>query len=129
MLDPAVRSDTALLWFDPDGAAVSNPKVAADSVPGTRANLSIEIYNLNEARLRDARLELSTKVNELVEEANLYWAKVEVGERTADQAFERTIERLCKLVSASGEFSAAAHSALMRLRGNSVVPDLVLNAL
>lgn len=129
LLDPTVRADPSLLWFDPDGTAVPDPRLTSNSVPYRRACSSSDIYNLNEARIKDARLKLSNSVYELVKEADLYWSKVETGDPTAHKAFERTVERLCALASSSEEFSAAAHSALMRLRPNSVVPDLVLKEL
>jgi len=129
LLDPTVRVDPPLLWFDPDGTAGPRPGLRSTGVMHLRVRTSVEVFNLNEARITDARLELSTAVHDLVNEGDAYWAKFEAGDPTAKHAFEHTVERLCALVRPAAEFSAAARSALLRLRANSVVPEIVLTML
>ncbi|MBS1862147.1 MAG: hypothetical protein JSS68_10595 [Actinobacteria bacterium] len=129
LLDPVVPSDPGLLWFDLDGRAAPMPDLDPNGLSYLRAAKSVEIYNLNEARVKDARMELSTAVSEAVAEADGYWKKVETKDPTAHTAFEKTVRRLRRLVDREAEFSAAARAALMGLRGQSVVPDIVLRDL
>lgn len=129
LLDPVVSTDPALLWFDPDGMAVPDPELAADGVPYVRVERSTDIYNLNEAALTDARLVLSTLVSDLVDEADGYWRRVEGGDPTAKTAFDNAVRRLYELAQPAAEFSAAARSALMRLRASSGVPNKVLKVI
>lgn len=57
LLDPTDVDDPQLLWIDDDGRVAPNPLLAPDgSLERTRVETTIRLLNLNEERLREARL-------------------------------------------------------------------------
>ena len=115
LLDPTVRADSALLWFDEDGTGRPNSN-DAKSWPYRRAKESIEIYHLNHTALKEARLAVSSECKRVIGEGDEAWKEYSRGSSVAEEKFKKAIESLGERLANSTEYSAAARSTIMGFR-------------
>ena len=132
LLDPTRRADPELLWFDEDGQAVPNPRVAGDedSFLYRRADESIDKYHLNHTDIVERRKNLFREIKEHAAKADRYLTKMQKseGDDTAQDAFEDHLELLIRKMRRNVEDSRAARAMLMGLRGTSVAAETALAA-
>ena len=115
LLDPTVRADPALLWFDEDGTARPNSG-DEKSWPYRRAKESIEIYHLNHSGIKEARLAVSRECRRMIGEGDEAWKEYSRGSSVAEEKFRRAVESLGERLAETTEYSAAARSTIMGLR-------------
>lgn len=116
LLDPTVKSDPMLLWFQDDGQAV--PRYPGEERLKRRATESIQLYFLNYHETVELRRDLYNRIHGLVEEGKTYFDRLAQGDRTAELAFDQTANRLQELIGEQAAFSSAARAYLMGLRDN-----------
>ena len=116
LLDPTVRTDPGLLWFDEDGSA--HPKYLESGAPWPyrRARESIDIYHLNHSDLREARQTVCNTCRRKVVEGDEAWKEASQGSSRAEEEFQKAFEDLEELMAEKAEFSAAARATVMGLR-------------
>jgi 5-methylcytosine-specific restriction endonuclease McrA len=131
LLDPIRRGDPAHLWFDEDGQARPNPALCSDesSYPYKRADTSIKLYHLNHVDTVENRKALCQSIKKSVQQADVFYKKYsDNGDMTAKASFENTVTELHDKLKADAEYSAAARSILMGLRGTYPVAEVILSA-
>ncbi len=108
LLDPCNRADVSLLWYAEDGRVV--PRYDEKDIPLAykRADKSIELYNLNEVEIKEARRAIYKKIKELVNDGDLYFDSFCSGNVDADHAIGKIIANLDALITEKAEFSAYA---------------------
>ncbi len=115
LLDPTVLADTLLLWFLDDGRAC--PKYPeACGLLHQKAESTIDILNLNDSRICEARRELWLRCLCLIERGDRVYAKWKSGSHEGAHGFENVIEEMWRLIQLSAEFSATARACF---RGSS----------
>ncbi len=126
LLDPMCPADPLLLWFDEEGQAV--PRMRADSHPflHERAAVSVELYHLNQVDAVERRKILAKRIKGLVKNADYYFTKYDQVDEVGKKGFSETLEELYNAMDDTTPYSAAARATLMGLRGESIIPDLVL---
>ena len=119
LLDPTVRTDPDLLWFDEDGSA--HPKYLENAAPWPyrRARESIDIYHLNHSDLKEARQAICNTCTKTIIEGD--WALKEAiqGSGEAKGQFQRALDGLKELIAENAKYSAAARATVMGLRGEN----------
>lgn len=109
LLDPTKTTDPFLLWFQNDGKAC--PKYPeADGFLHQRAKVTIDILNLNDIKIIEARKELWNRCINLIERGDKAFAQYQKGSPTGRKEFEMVIGEIRELIRSSTEFSAAARS-------------------
>lgn len=128
LLDPVCRDDPAHIWYDEDGQARPNPRLCSDesSYPYKRAQTSIKLYHLNHVDTIEGRKVLCQFIRKSVEQANGFYDKYSKGDMTAKASFRNTVSDLHDSLRGNAEYSAAARSTLMGLRGKSAIAEMVL---
>ncbi len=116
LLDPTVRTDPGLLWFDEDGSA--HPKYLENAAPWPyrRARESIYLYHLNHSDLKEARQRVCNACRRRVGEGDEAWKEARQGSSRAEEKFQKAFEDLEELMAEKAEFSAAARATVMGLR-------------
>lgn len=116
LLDPTVRTDPGLLWFDDNGFA--RPTYSESHAPWLyrRARESIDIYHLNHSGLREARQAVYNTCRRRVREGDEAWRDFSRGLTRAEEKFQRAVEDLEELMAENAEYSAAARATVMGLR-------------
>ena len=123
LLDPLVRTDPGLLWFQEDGSAVA--RYPDRPILSNRANVSIDCYYLNYIQTVELRKELFISIRALVEDGNYYFDKYAEGDQLAYHALNRVVEQLQKLLDEDAEFSSAARCFLAGYRSCAWVQQLL----
>ena len=109
ILDPTNPLDPGLLWIDDDGRATVNPTNAPpDSLEERRVTVSLEVLNLNEERIRQARLALQLTVRAMLGGAE------SVGDVRSRQ-FAELVGRLMVMAKGDSEYSLAVRSELRKV--------------
>ena len=105
LLDPCKATDVALLTFKDDGEAM--PRFNKKSRPRAfkRADISIELYNINNSTFVRARVDLREKINALLKDAERFFKKLESGDAAHEHAYERAIEQLLELTDERAAYS------------------------
>lgn len=126
LLDPTVRTDPILLWYQDDGQVV--PRYPDQERLKRRASESISLYFLNYHGTVERRKDLYNRVRSLVSEGKEYFDRLALGDQTAEIAFAQTLTRLQELIDEHAEFSMAAKAFLSGLRDNrhEWIADLLL---
>jgi uncharacterized protein (TIGR02646 family) len=111
LLDPALASDPMLLTYSEDGRVY--PRYSEDSFPGTRAETSIRVYDLNHVSKVEARKSVWLDCSELAKRAkralDQLVASPPEARLVAKERFEDVCRDIKKRVSVSAEYSAMAH--------------------
>jgi uncharacterized protein (TIGR02646 family) len=115
LLDPTNPADPLLLWFQNDGNAC--PRYSkGKGFPHQRAKVTIDILNLNDIKIVEARKELWNRCVSLIERGDKAFAQYQKGSATGIKEFEMVIREIRKLIQSSAEFSATARACF---RGSS----------
>ena len=117
LLDPTVRTDPGLLWFDEDGSAHPKHSESNATWPYRRARESIDIYHLNHSDLKEARQIVCNTCRRKVGEGDAAWEDFSQGSTRAEEQFKKAVEDLGELMDENAEYSAAARATVMGLRG------------
>ncbi|HEY4364916.1 MAG TPA: hypothetical protein VGN17_28385 [Bryobacteraceae bacterium] len=112
LLDPTKNTDPHLIWFEPDGRARPLHD-KSKKIPFSRADVSINLYNLNEARTLRRRRALYRTVRRLVKAGQKSYAKFLNGAADAEDAIEIVLGELRAKMKPGAEFSSAARSYVM----------------
>jgi hypothetical protein len=116
LLDPCNPSDVLLLSFSDDGRAI--PAFSKEEKPWAyeRADRSIELYNLNEVEIKEARQGIYNRIKILIEDGDEYFQEAYDLNAPASLAFERVIEELARLIHKDSEFSAFSKAIIAGFR-------------
>jgi uncharacterized protein (TIGR02646 family) len=117
LLDPTVQADPLMLWFELDGSVRPVCDEKEEAWPFERAQESIQIYHLDHVDLKEARQAVSQRCRSLVTAADRAWVDYCSGSLVAYQRFQDKVREISELISPKAEYSAAAISTLMGLRG------------
>lgn len=113
LLDPTDQDDVDLLTFGDDGkacAACSDD----DSWEAQRVQLSVRVYNLNDVRLVDARVEVRNKCKELIntiKKKQCRYAKY--NENEDREEFKKYINQLREMMKPEAELSAVVRDCVL----------------
>ena len=131
LLDPIRQSDGELLWFRQDGdVAFRNVDAPPTDIDRQRAEMSIDIYDLNGIKLREARRDRMREVRDLVEDADdcLIRRAVHGPDASIDERLASRMNRIFELIDGCQEYSIASLHVLLALR-DSPSADTILNGL
>lgn len=128
LLDPFIKADTSLLWFEPSGNVMPHPRRCKDmaGLPYKRAETSIRIYNLLEDDLKEQRGALCTQIEKKARNADKYFTKYSGGDSTALEAYEENLTFLSEAVEKGAEYSKAAIHTLMHIRTECLTAETIL---
>jgi uncharacterized protein (TIGR02646 family) len=118
LLDPTVAADVILLWFEEDGRVV--PKYGKESKERLwlRAQSTIDVYNLNDPNIREARLVVARDVRDFVREGTKrFEAWADGGDQASRDSFEVMTRKVGEMITPTAEFSSAARAILAGMRG------------
>ncbi len=105
LLDPCKVSDVALITFKDDGEAMPRFDEADKPRAYQRADISIELYNINNSTFVRARIELGEKINNLLKDAGRFFIKLESGDAAHAHGYERAIAQLLELTDERAQYS------------------------
>lgn len=109
LLDPTNPVDPFMLWFQDDGRAC--PKHSeAQGFAHQRAEVTINILNLNDEKIIEARKKLWSRCISLINHGDEAFAQYQKGSPTGRTLFETVIREIQDLIQSSAEFSAAARA-------------------
>jgi hypothetical protein len=118
LLDPTLAADVIPLWFDEDGRAVSKYEKKNKERLWFRVQSTIDVYNLNDPNVREARLAVSRDVRDFVHEGTKYFdAWAAGGDQASRDSFEVMARKVGEMITPTAEFSAAARAILAGMRG------------
>jgi hypothetical protein len=123
LLDPTVPGDPSLLWFLEDGRAVPKYKEEQSRLFSSRASISIDVYNLNDFRIKEARVIIAIEIKRQVELGEKHLDEVFRGVPVALSLFQEVCRSLLNLITAQSEFSSAARAILAGYRDKEWVVD------
>jgi uncharacterized protein (TIGR02646 family) len=109
LLDPVVHADPSFLWFREDGR-VTPAFSRKDRVLYTRAKSTIDILNLDESRIVQARKDLWSLCTSFVDIGNIAINDYATGRLSGKNQFEIAYRRVKALIKPSSEFSATARA-------------------
>ena len=116
LLDPTVAADPLLLWFEEDGSIVPKYPQTASEGFYRRALISRDIYNLNDVRIKEARVIVALEVKRQVQWGEKYISQWLAGDEDAYDHFVRVFEAIVEMICESAEFSVAARAFLSAYR-------------
>ncbi len=116
LLDPVSSTDPTLLWFEPDGRAVERYGEDQNQVFNKRAQTSIELYHLNETKVKTKRRDLHSKLLRLIKQTDIQFRSVNVDNNAAVQALEAALRTIGEIIHPKAEHSAAARAMLIAYR-------------
>jgi len=105
-----------LIAFAENGEAI--PRYSQDSKPRlfAKAHTSIKLYHLNHSDFVRARINIREMIEKLVVDAKRYFNRLESGDATIDNAYNRTIEQLREMRSENAPFSSFVVAILDRYK-------------
>jgi uncharacterized protein (TIGR02646 family) len=107
LLDPTDVGDPQLLWVDDDGRVAPNPTLAPmGSMARDRVEASIVLLNLNEERLREARLAIRLEVGR---------AERLASESSSDEVWKDRVRWLVNRARGTAEYSLSVRCLLRAL--------------
>jgi len=116
LVDPCVASDVLLLDYAvEDGKVVERHKVEQDAIRFERANVSIDLFHLNEGTLIRDRHDLYVAINHAVKRIEeLELERESIGSLTDQQSveFDLLINQVADRINASAPFSAFSRACL-----------------
>jgi hypothetical protein len=128
LLDPVVAADPPLLWFMDDGQATPRYKKETSQLFFKRADVSIRVYNLNQAKIADARSLIAFEIKRQVERGEKYLDDAAAGDKAALDHFKEVYRVLSGHIAAEAEYSAAARAFLASYRDKEWVEDALRTA-
>lgn len=121
LLDPTVKADTDLLFFEIDGRVV--PLRQDGSREALRADVSISLYHLNHSALKRARKRVYSEIRRVVEEGDIYFQPGAADPRVA-VARESVLRRILDLKAEDHEYLAAVYGFFAMLTRGAQRPWL-----
>jgi uncharacterized protein (TIGR02646 family) len=112
LLDPTVALDPNLLTFVDDGRAVPAYPEDSSKLFFHRASTSIDVYNLNDQRVKEERFIIAQTIKREVARAERHLNDAQEGQPAAVEHFQEVYRVILKLIAAKAEFSAAARAIL-----------------
>lgn len=112
LLDPCKAADVGLITFKDDGEAMPRFNEKTHPRAFKRADVSIELYNINNSTLVRARIDLRDKINGLLKEAERFFNKLESGDAAHKYGYEKAIEKLMALVDEGAPYSGFCQTVL-----------------
>ena len=109
LLDPTNPSDPTLLWFNDEGKTKPKRK-EAEGFLCQRALVTIDILNLNEVKITEARQSVWSHCNRLIDEAEQASRDYINGSLAGKLKFDQKVEEMRKMVNPSSQFSATAYA-------------------
>lgn len=111
-LDPCVKSDVYLLWFDPDGVpgSVDRPGKPLSDKDKERVRISIWLYHLDKEDIQKRRSETIRGVLALLDEANddlRDWDPGGACDLKAKSRFDRAVSKIVKAMEPKSLFAGA----------------------
>lgn len=125
LLDPTLAGDPSLLSFLDDGSAAPTYAEAKSAFFHRKALISIDIYNLNDVKIREERFLIAQEIKRQVDRCDKYLDHAATGEQAALDHFQEVYRVILGLISQDAEFSAAARTILAGFRDK----DWVVRAL
>jgi hypothetical protein len=116
LLDPVQAADPGLLGFLDEGTAVPRYSEKASPLFYRRAVVSIDVYNLNDVRIREERQAIANEIKLQVARAEKYLNRAMAGDETALDHFKEAIRIIRKFTSYEAEFSSSARTVLAGFR-------------
>jgi hypothetical protein len=116
LLDPAQAADPGLIGFLHEGTAVPRYSHAESPLFNKRASLSIDVYNLNDVRIREERQAIANEIKLQVARADKYLTQAMAEDRTALDHFKEAIRIIRSKASWEAEFSSSARAVLAGFR-------------
>lgn len=107
LIDPTDEQDVCLITFDKDGNVYP---ACADGWDADRVKLSVRVYNLDCASLKDARIEIQQRCQRLINEiisAQKDYATTNIPQYR--ELYKSKIKELKKMTMPDAEFSAVAN--------------------
>ena len=116
LLDPCKATDVSLITFKDDGEAM--PRYGKEKRPRSfeRADVSIELYNINHSDFIKARIELRDDMDELIIDVAKYYKKLETGDATHEHAYESAVKKLIKMRDKNSPYSSFCIAYLEKYR-------------
>ena len=105
LLDPCKAADVALITFKDDGEAMPRFNEVDRPRAFQRADVSIELYNINNSTLVRARIDLRDKINGLLKDAERFFNKLESGDAAHEYGYERAVEQLLEYIDEGAPYS------------------------
>jgi len=109
LIDPTNPVDPSLLSFADDGRVYP---LHGEGFAHQKAKMTIDILNLNDVRIVEARKQLSLRCRQLVDHGNREFVRFKDGSPVAKQLFDSLCEQIVVLASRTSEFSAMARYCL-----------------
>ena len=110
LIDPCLQSQVGWLWFDAEGKATPTYD---EGFGRDKAARTIEILNLNDARVKEARKQILLDCKRLVDEGNEEMKKISrTGSPAAQSRYEDICRQIREKVRPHSEFSAMACACL-----------------
>jgi uncharacterized protein (TIGR02646 family) len=109
LLDPTNPTDPSLLWFQDDGKACPIYSEAHGFIY-ERAEVTIEILNLNDVKIVEERKKLWNRCITLMKRGDEAFVQYQKASPTGRTQFEMVIQEIQELIQSSAEFSAAARA-------------------
>jgi uncharacterized protein (TIGR02646 family) len=128
LLDPVVASDPPLLWFMDDGQATPCYTKERSPLFFQRADTSIRVYSLNQARIADARSMVAFEIKRQIQRGEKYLDDAALGQPAALDHFQEVYRILLHLIGPEAEYSAAARAFLAGYRDKDWVVQALTTA-
>jgi uncharacterized protein (TIGR02646 family) len=125
LLDPTLAGDPSLLSFLDDGSAAPTYSEARSALFYRKALVSIDVYNLNDAKIKEERFLIAQEIKRQVDRCDKYLDHAATGEQAALDHFQEVYRVILGLISQDAQFSAAARTILAGFRDK----DWVVRAL
>jgi hypothetical protein len=128
LLDPVIAADPPLLWFMDDGQATPRYPKERSPLFFQRADTSIRVYNLNQAKIADARSLVAFEIKHQVQRGEKYLDDAAAGVPAALDHFQEVYRVLLGLIGSDAEYSAAARAFLAGYRDKDWVVQALTTA-
>lgn len=123
LLDPTIAADPPLLWFLEDGRAVPKYKPEQSALFSSRASISIDVYNLNDFRIKEARVIIAIEIKRQVELGEKHLDEALSGVPVAVALFQEICHTLLNFIAPQAEFSSTARAILAGYKDKDWVVD------
>lgn len=112
LLDPCDPLDSSLLTFIEDGAAYSKNPVE-EHEEYQRASITIEILNLNERKIREARRQLKEECIRLLDRGDKAFLVYQQGSIVGKEQFRQVIFEINEKIRENAELSSVARAYIL----------------
>lgn len=128
LLDPTVPGDPAMLWFLDDGTATPRYAASQARVFNRRAEISIDVYNLNDIRIREERRAIANEIKLQVARGEKFLNAALNEDEAAYELFKEACRVIQAKICEEAEFSSAARAVLAGYRDKEWVVGILTTA-